>query len=322
LTVAIPTCNGAAHVAEALNSVLSQDGVSFDLVVSDDRSDDETLPVVRSVAGDRARISVNSERLGLAGNWNRCVALATTPLVAVFHQDDVMLPGHLAAHVNTLLSDGTVGIAGSATTVIDDGGRSVPESVVGRGGLGRSDRVFHAGELAGSMALGNPLRCSAVTLRAAAHAEAGGFDAAFRYVVDWDFWLRVSRSWKVAWLSQPTVEIRWHRASETHRFTEGLADLDESWQILEQLVAIDWKDRPDRAQLRSAARRRLGRAFLARADESLTAGRSELSRAALSRGLHCSPRLIRTILADPRLCMKMAAVAAAPALAARLFRRS
>ena len=96
LTVAVPTCNGARHLAEALRSILAQEGVAFELLVSDDRSDDDTLEVVRAAAGDRVRIEVNSERLGLAGNWNRCVALARTPLVAIFHQDDVMLPGHLA----------------------------------------------------------------------------------------------------------------------------------------------------------------------------------------------------------------------------------
>ena len=53
LTVAIPTCNGARHLAEALRSVLSQEGVAFELVVSDDRSDDDTLEVVRRAAGDR-----------------------------------------------------------------------------------------------------------------------------------------------------------------------------------------------------------------------------------------------------------------------------
>ena len=98
LTVAIPTCNGAAHLAEALRGIMAQEGVAFDLVVSDDRSDDATLELVRTLAGDRARIAVNRERLGLAGNWNRCVAMSVTPMVAVFHQDDVMEPGHLASH--------------------------------------------------------------------------------------------------------------------------------------------------------------------------------------------------------------------------------
>ncbi len=278
LTVAIPTCNGAAHVAEALKSILSQEGISFDLVVSDDRSDDDTLDVVRAVAGDRMRVSVNSERLGLAGNWNRSVSLAGTPFVAVFHQDDVMTAGHLAAHQKVLVSDDAVGLAASASTVIDERGGSIPESIVGRGGLGPVDRVFGAGALAGSMAGGNPLRCSAVTLRAAAHAGAGGFDPRYRYVLDWDCWLRISRKWKVAWLTRPTVLIRWHRGSETSRFLAGTADLDETARLLEELVAVDWKDRPDLGDLRGTVRRGLARAFLARADDAVAAGRTELVR--------------------------------------------
>ena len=42
LTVAVPTCNGAAHLAETLRSILTQEGPAFDLVISDDRSDDQT----------------------------------------------------------------------------------------------------------------------------------------------------------------------------------------------------------------------------------------------------------------------------------------
>jgi len=322
LTVAVPTCNGAAHLAEALRSILAQAGVAFDLIVSDDRSDDDTLDVVRAVAADRARIEVNSERLGLAGNWNRCAALARTPFVAVFHQDDVMSPGHLAAHVAALTSDDSLGLVASAADVIDERGERVPESVVEPGGLGSADRLCEPNQLALAMAAGNPLRCSAVTLRVATFAELGGFDPSYRYVVDWDFWLRVSRRWKIAWLARPTVQIRWHPRSETHRFQAGTADLDETARLLEQLFSLDLKDLPDVAQLRDSANARLGRAFLNRAHDALHAGRSELARQALRSGLKRSPGLIKFILRDPRLCVQMAALAAAPRLAARLFARA
>src|SRR3954470_6730550 len=61
LTVAIPTYNGARHLADALRGILAQEGVAFDLLISDDRSDDDTLAIVRDVAGDRARVLVNGE---------------------------------------------------------------------------------------------------------------------------------------------------------------------------------------------------------------------------------------------------------------------
>jgi glycosyltransferase involved in cell wall biosynthesis len=321
VTVAVPTCNGAAHLAEALGSILAQDGVAFELVVSDDRSDDDSMNLVRAIAGDRARIEVNAERLGLAGNWNRCAALANTPHVAIFHQDDVMSAGHLAAHLAALVADERIGLVASAADVIDERGDPVPEAVVERGGLGAADQLIAPGQLAGSFAAGNPFRCSAVTLRVAAFTEVGGFDRSYHYLVDLDLWLRISRRWKVAWLAKPTVKVRWHAASETHRFKGGTGDLDEAARMIEELFTADLNGHPDRARLWRIANARLARAFLNRAHDALRSGRTELAREALRRGLRRSPGMIQSILRDPRLCIQMAALAAAPRLAARLFGR-
>ena len=322
LTVAIPTCNGVPHLAEAVRSVLSQQDVAFDLVVSDDRSDDDSLAVVRAVAGDRARIEVNSERLGLARNWNQCMAIARTPLVAIFHQDDVMADGHLAAHATTFAGDDAIGLVASASEVIDEKGNPVPEIIVGRGGLGPLDRVFPSGTLAAAMVEGNPLRCSAVTIRRVAFENIGGFDPTLRYVLDWDFWLRVSRTWKVAWLARPSVSVRWHGASETHRFKTGTADLEESARMLETVFSVDLRDEPDADRRRRAATQRLARAFLNRAHDALRAGRSDLARQALRRGLGLAPSQVSAFLGDPRLGVQMASLALAPRLAGRLFFRS
>jgi Glycosyl transferase family 2 len=321
LTVAVPAYNGSAHLAEALRSILAQEGPSFELVVCDDCSDDDSLDVVRAVGGGRARIEQNPQRLGLAGNWNRCVELASTPLVVVFHQDDVMQPGHLAAHAAAMAADRSIGLVASACDVIDERGDVVPDRVIERGGLGPVDRVYEPGQLAELMAGGNPLRCSAVTLRRAVFADTGGFDPSYRYVLDWEFWLRVSRRWRVAWLAQPTVRIRWHHASETHRFKAGTTDLDETTRLLAQLFDVDLRDGPDRGRLRRIADDRLGRAFLNRAHDALRAGQPDLSRHCLRRAIGLSPSVIKTILRDPRLGIQMAAVAAAPRLAGRWFAR-
>jgi hypothetical protein len=319
LTVAVPTYNGARHLAQALQSILAQQGVAFQLLVADDRSDDETLEVVRVTAGDRARIEVSSERIGLAGNWNRSVALASTPLVAIFHQDDVMLAGHLQAHEEALRSDESVGLAASAAVVIDEHGGPISPSVVNPGGLGDLDRVLNAGALAAEMASGNPFRCSGVTVRAATHRDLGGFDGSLRYVVDWDFWLRVSRKWRVAWLARPTVQVRWHSGSETHRLKTGIDDLDETEWLLKQLLEIDWKARPDISALARAANAQLGRGFLNRALDALHSGEPALARGALRQGLSRSPAVLWALVGDPRLLIQMAALLAAPRLAARLF---
>jgi glycosyltransferase involved in cell wall biosynthesis len=321
LTVAIPTCNGAAYLGETLRSILDQDCVPFDLLVCDDRSDDGTVDLVRALAGDRARISVNDERLGLAGNWNRCVDLCRTPVIAIIHQDDVLCPGHLAGHVRAFPADPAVGLVCSGSTVIDEEGHSVPPSVVHPGGLGLIDRVFSPGEMAQCMALGNPLRCSAVSIRVEAHRNEEGFDPSYCYVVDWDFWLRVSRHWKVAWLAKPTVKVRWHGKSETHRFKTGRADLDENRKMLEFLFRDDLAGHPQRRSLRRHADHRLARAFLNRSHDALKSGQLDMARECLGEAVRLSPGILGLILRDPRVALEMAALTLTPGLAGRWFAR-
>lgn len=313
LTVAIPTFNGEAHLAETLAGILAQGDAAFDLLIVDDRSDDGTRELVRALAGDRARIAVNPERLGLAGNWNRCVALAQTPWVAIFHQDDLTRPGDFAQRLEAIhRADESTGLIAGRANVVDHQGRAVSPHIVDPGGLpgAPSDETadYPPGAFVPPLSQRNILRCSAVTTSKRAHEAVGGFDPSYRYVVDWDFWLRVARRFAVTWINAPAkVSVRWHAASETHRFKAGLDDLDETERLLATLPA-----RPSKA-----TNRLLSRAYLNRAHDALRAGQTDLARQALKRSLRLAPSIAATILVDPRLAVQMGTLALAPGWARR-----
>ena len=222
ISVAIPTFNGARHLAEAIRSVLGQTEPFAELLILDDRSDDDTVEIARTEAGDRARIEVNSERLGLARNWNRCVERACSPLVSVFHQDDVMHPDHLAAHARAFAERPDLGFSCGGFQVIDAEGHGIPESVVEGASLGPFPRFFETGDFVRELAARNPVRRSTVVLNRTAHEELGGFDPNYRYAVDWEFWVRMARARPVAWVPEPSVSVRWHAESETHQFRRGI----------------------------------------------------------------------------------------------------
>lgn len=333
LTVAIPTCTGTAHLAEALHSILNQECPPFDLLVSDDHSDDETVALVRESAGERARIVVNPERLGLAGNWNQCMTRSRTPWVSIFHQDDIMLPGHLAwvhERIKQIESEQLpVGLIAGPVRVIDEGGQPIPPAVVNPGGLciltlPSSAFLDLTPEMQNLLGIwwGNPLRCSAVITNRRAHAEAGGFDASYRYVVDWDFWYRVSRTRKLSWKndSEPTVLVRWHTASETHRFKTGMDDLEETARLLKIINEHEAGGRSRTRKYRRLSDRGLSRAFLNRSHDALRSGQIDLARTCLARAWSISSgKVVRTVATDPRLGAQMAALALAPRLAGQWF---
>lgn len=321
LTVALPTCNGSPHLAETLRSILDQAEMPYDLLVCDDCSDDDSLALVSREAGDRARVVVNPERLGLAGNWNRCVELAKTPLIAIVHQDDLILPGHFTAHLAAFARHPNLAMTFGAFAVIDDFGKPIPPTVIERPDLGPADRLFPAGALVTELASRNPVRCSTVVLRTESLRAVGRFDPGYRYALDWECWLRLSRAFPVCWVAQPTVSVRWHPGSETHRFKRGSADLDEVARLLDHLHNTDAALLPDPASSRRSANRALAAAYLNRALDALHAGQPDLSRHCLRRSLALHPSTRLRILRDPRLAVQMAALQLAPRWAAFHFSR-
>jgi hypothetical protein len=115
--------------------------------------------------------------------------------------------------------------------------------------------------------------------------------------------------------------MRWHSASETHRFKTGTADLEETSRLLDGLFhrgdgGIIDRDRRRRIE------HRLGRAYLNRAYEALRGGNPVLARRCLAQAISRRPGLLGTIALDPRLATMMATLAVAPGVARRLFSRS
>ena len=78
VVIGAPLYGQAAHVGEALASLLGQSYGDFRLVLVDDDSPDGTVDAVRAtIAGDpRAELHVNPRRLGMLRNTNRAWALA------------------------------------------------------------------------------------------------------------------------------------------------------------------------------------------------------------------------------------------------------
>lgn len=92
LSVCIPTWNGAETIERALASLLAQDMVELEIVVSDDASTDDTLARILAVEDPRIRVVDHAERAGIVGNWNRALREARAPCVALFGQDDEVDP--------------------------------------------------------------------------------------------------------------------------------------------------------------------------------------------------------------------------------------
>lgn len=243
VSVAIPTYQGARFLGAAIASVLAQTLDDFELLVVDDCSTDETEAVVRSFADRRVTYRRNPARLGLAANWNRCLALARAPYVTVFHQDDVMHAENLARKVAFLDAHPSAGMVHSSVRQIGPNGELLsswwyreprPEDE----GL-RPGRDWFFTLLRGV----NEVCCPSVLWRRAWYARLGGFDERLPFTADWEMWMRLALAADVGYLATALVDYRRHDGNETEKFL-GVRELEHGL-LAKRLVLEKCADRID-----------------------------------------------------------------------------
>jgi len=144
--------------------------------------------------------------------------------------------------------------------------------------------------------------------------------------LDWDFWLRVSRSWKVAWLASPSVQIRSHDESETTRLyarhKKDLMIFKEYESLFDEMFEKDLAGHRQSAKLRREVNFRLARRLLDESLSGLWSGEPDLAKECLMRAVRRSPRILGPMMSHPRVGVKMGILALAPRVAGQLFSRA
>jgi glycosyltransferase involved in cell wall biosynthesis len=180
-TVVIPTRNRWPLLQGALRSALGQEGVTVEVIVVDDGSDDGSADHLARLPDPRLRVLLNDRRRGPSAARNRGLAEARGRWVAFLDDDDVWSPANLRAQIDAAEAKGA-GFSYARMVLLDGRRRHLevlplvpPESL--RGQLRRLN------------AIGAP---SGVVVRTDVARAVGGFDEELSMFADWDLWLRLS----------------------------------------------------------------------------------------------------------------------------------
>lgn len=211
-----------------MQSVLGQSAVDLNLFIVDDCSSDTSISTVEQVVSDqRLWILKNDCRLGLVGNWNRCLDLSRSDPILLFHQDDRMRAGFLEHAVAALDRYPDAGFVFSNVETIDADGSALGGHW-SPGVLPAEDGYIPGQDLIRLLlANGNIVPCQTVLARAAMYAQAGPFKSSFGYVPDLEMWLRFAQLSGAVYLAHPWVEIRRHPGQESARFIATAREVHE-----------------------------------------------------------------------------------------------
>jgi glycosyltransferase involved in cell wall biosynthesis len=125
--VGMPVYNGERFLAEAVESVLRQSFADFELVISDNASNDRTGEICKSYAAADPRIRYfrNEVNVGALPNFNRVYELSRGKYFKWAAHDDVLKPDFLGRCVAALEAAPDAAVCQSAIEYIDESGESL-----------------------------------------------------------------------------------------------------------------------------------------------------------------------------------------------------
>jgi glycosyltransferase involved in cell wall biosynthesis len=192
--------NGADYLRASLESVIKQEGVSFELVVVDDGSTDDSPRILAELASADARLRVlRQENQGLTRSLIRGCAEARGVFIARHDTDDLSLPGRLAKQAERLDREPELAMVSCWARAVGPVGEVLYE-------IERPAEKAEATNLLLNCRKG-PSHHGSVMFRKAAYERVGGYRPQFYFAQDSDLWLRLGEVGGIAYVPQVLYEF-------------------------------------------------------------------------------------------------------------------
>jgi glycosyltransferase involved in cell wall biosynthesis len=199
-SVVIPLYNKEATVSRAIQSVLAQSVESFELIVINDGSSDNSVDRVLAIKDERIAL-IEQENQGVSVARNRGIEIAKYPYLVFLDADDEWLPDFLSVVSGLIESFPDAGAYATAYYIKNPGQDLVPANLKyiprsASGGL--IDSYYRC------LAYGNnPVWSSAVCIPKSTFTNIGFFPAGVRLYEDLYMWSNIAINYQIAFNNKP-----------------------------------------------------------------------------------------------------------------------
>lgn len=226
LSVIIPVYNGSDFIRETIDSVLNNSqGFSVECIVIDDGSTDSTAHIIDSY-GKRIR-NFRQKNSGESAAVNRGLREATGKFVVVVSADDPILTPKLFFGVNDFFEDNPSVVAWYPDWIVIDS-------------LGQTLKTIHlpAYEFKDLFSMNRVLPGPGTWFRKETALKIEGRDVKWKFVGDYDFWLRLSMRGLLAHRSEVLAQWRTH-ADSTSIAHRGPRMAQERIDVIEEFIDVN-----------------------------------------------------------------------------------
>lgn len=224
ISIITPVYNGENYIAETIDSVLNASiNIPLEYLVLNDGSQDSTLAILERY-GDRIR-TFSHENMGESATVNFGLENARGRFILVISADDPLLTGELINRaVKILESEPQIVALYPDWRIIDECGATLKVNILPE----YSDEIM----VGRCRCLPGP----GVVFRKDAAIKIGGRRAKWKYVGDYDFWLRLSRVGRIQRL--PGVLAQWRDNEDSTSISQrGQAMAMDRIKVMEDFIS-------------------------------------------------------------------------------------
>lgn len=205
---------------EAIDNVLAQTYVDFELLVADDCSTDSSWEIIQGFARKDSRVVSwrNESNKGLFSNYNECIFKSSGDLIKLYAQDDLWARDILKSMIVPFHEKPDLALVACDRIWIDDSEReiSMPHEFRETTVIDGTD-VIRRCLLKLVNWIGEPSNVMFPRRFAGA-----GFDPMYYHLGDMEYWFRILLNGQYQFLQEPMCKFRRHSASTTNKNLNGL----------------------------------------------------------------------------------------------------
>jgi glycosyltransferase involved in cell wall biosynthesis len=231
VSVILPCYNAEAYIAASVQSILNQTHTNIELIVIDDASTDQTVPVIRNIADNRLQLIEKPANTGYTDSLNMGLSLARGTYIARMDADDISEPTRLAKQVAYFETHPEVVLCGCWITLIPQ--QTVFTYPVEHFSI--VEELFSRNSFAHPSVMFRKSIVDQHTLR---------YDRTFEPTEDYELWTRMMMLGEVYNIPEPLLEYRTH-GQQISNYKSTLQKQNRMRTRLQLLQKLTEKPLPD-----------------------------------------------------------------------------
>lgn len=224
----MPVHCGGRDLPASLESIAAERPDGVEILIYDSSPDGTCTDIVRRYVDI---LDIQYVHMPELGGWpdktNLAVANASAPFVAMLHQDDIWLPGHLTTVRHSIASRPEAVMHVAPSRLVDAGGTDI-----GKWSLPLAPSVWPGSDFGRCLIVQNFVAVPAPVIMREAWLATGNMDPTLWYTADWDLYLKLAKLGPIAVTDRATVAFRLHSGSLTMKGSRNAADLRQQFEIV------------------------------------------------------------------------------------------